>query len=71
VSAFAAFDATHGWAVNLFVVIALAAIGASLLTARPRIVRVAVMAGVVLCLADWVLIEDFGFLGGSALTPTA
>jgi len=71
VSAFAAFDATHGWAVNLFVVIALAVIGASLLTARPRIVRVAVMAGVVLCLADWVLIEDFGFLGGVGTDPNS
>ena len=71
VSAFAAFDAAHGWAVNLFVVIALGVIGAAFLTARPRIVRVAVIAGVVLCLADWVLIEDFGFLGGVGTDPNS
>ena len=34
VAAFGRFDAAHGWAVNLFVVIALAAIGAAFLTAR-------------------------------------
>jgi cytochrome oxidase Cu insertion factor (SCO1/SenC/PrrC family) len=64
VTSFEAFDANHGWGVNLFVVIALAAIGAAFLTAPPRVVRVALFAVVVLCLADWVLIEDFGFLGG-------
>ena len=36
VSAFGSFDTAHGFAVNLFVVIALAAIGAALLTGRPR-----------------------------------
>ena len=38
-AAFAGFDAAHGWAVNLFAVMALGAIGAAFLTARPRIVR--------------------------------
>jgi cytochrome oxidase Cu insertion factor (SCO1/SenC/PrrC family) len=71
VTSFAAFDAAHGWGVNLFVVIALAAIGAAFLTARPRVVRVALFAVVVLCLADWVLIEDFGFLGGVGTDPNS
>jgi cytochrome oxidase Cu insertion factor (SCO1/SenC/PrrC family) len=71
VTNFAAFDAAHGWAVNLFAVVALAAIGATFLTGRPRLVRAGVAAGVVVCLADWVLIEDFGFLGGVGTDPNS
>jgi cytochrome oxidase Cu insertion factor (SCO1/SenC/PrrC family) len=71
VTSFEAFDASHGWGVNLFVVLALAAIGAAFLVARPRFVRVALLALVVLCLADWVLIEDFGFLGGVGTDPNS
>jgi cytochrome oxidase Cu insertion factor (SCO1/SenC/PrrC family) len=71
VAGFASFDAAHGWAVNLFLVVALAAIGATFLTGRPRIVRYGVAAGVVLCLADWVLVEDFGFLGGVGTDPNS
>ena len=70
-AAFAGFDAAHGWAVNLFAVMALGAIGAAFLTARPRIVRLAAVAGVVLCLADWVLIEDLGFMGGVGTDPNS
>jgi cytochrome oxidase Cu insertion factor (SCO1/SenC/PrrC family) len=68
---FERFVAAHGWGVNLFVVIALAAIGALLFTARPALVRVGVLAGVLLCLADWVLIEDFGFFGGVGTDPNS
>ncbi len=71
VSSFASFDAAHGWAVNLFVVIALAAIGAAFLIARRQIVLVAVIVGTVLCLADWVLIQDLGFLGGVGTDPNS
>src|SRR6202035_2822153 len=57
VGAFAGFDAGHGWAVNLFCVAVLAIIGVSLLSARwPRIVGFVVIAGIVVCLADWVLV---------------
>ena len=49
VAAFGRFDAAHGWAVNLFVVLALAGIGAAFFSARPRLARVGVIAGVVLC----------------------
>jgi cytochrome oxidase Cu insertion factor (SCO1/SenC/PrrC family) len=71
VSAFGSFDTAHGFAVNLFVVIALAVIGAALLTGRPRVVRAAVLAAGVLCLADWVLVQDFGFLGGLGTDPNS
>jgi cytochrome oxidase Cu insertion factor (SCO1/SenC/PrrC family) len=71
VASFGAFDSAHGWAVNLFLVICLAAIGIAFLTLRPAVVRVAVIAGIVLCLADWVLIEDFGFFGGVGTDPNS
>jgi cytochrome oxidase Cu insertion factor (SCO1/SenC/PrrC family) len=71
VSAFGSFDAAHGFAVNLFVVIALAVLGALLLTGRPVLARAAVIAASVLCLADWVLVQDLGFLGGLGTDPNS
>ena len=71
VRAFTGFDETHGFAVNLFVVIALAATGAALLAARPRLVRPAIVFLAVLCLADWVLVQDLGFLGGLGTDPNS
>ena len=61
----------HGFAVNLFVVIALAAIGAALVTGRPPLVRAAVLAAGVVLLADWVLVQDFGFFGGLGADPNS
>lgn len=71
VSGFASFTYDHGWAVNLFAVVALAAVGAGLLCGRRRTTRPAVAAAVVLCLADWVLVEDLGFLGGMGTDPNS
>ncbi|MGA8015180.1 MAG: SCO family protein [Candidatus Dormiibacterota bacterium] len=71
VASFGAFDAANPVAVNLVVVIALAAIGVTFLVARPRITRAGVIAGVVLCLADWVLVQDLGFLGGVGTDPNS
>ncbi len=74
VSSFASFTAAHGFAVNLFAVIALAAVGAGLLTAgsgRPGLLRLTVIVMVGLCFADWVLIEDFGFFGGLGTDPNS
>src|SRR5215468_5541695 len=71
VSAFTRFDEAHGFAVNLVAVVALALIGAAFLTGRRRLVRPALIAFTVLCLADWVLIEDFGFLGGLGTDPNS
>jgi cytochrome oxidase Cu insertion factor (SCO1/SenC/PrrC family) len=71
VRAFTSFDEAHGFAVNLFVVAALALMGAAFVTGRRRLVRPAVVAFTVLCLADWVLIEDFGFFGGLGTDPNS
>jgi cytochrome oxidase Cu insertion factor (SCO1/SenC/PrrC family) len=81
VASFASFTEAHGFAVNLFAVIALAAIGAGLLSAAlpevglrapaPWLIRATVIAVIVLCLADWVLIEDFGFFGGLGTDPNS
>jgi cytochrome oxidase Cu insertion factor (SCO1/SenC/PrrC family) len=67
----AVFDSAHGWAVNLFVVSVLAGIGAAFLTGRPALVRWGVLAGAVLCLADWALVQDLGFLGGVGTDPNS
>ena len=71
VNAFTVFDEAHGFGVNLFVVVALGLIGVAFLTGRRKVVRPAVIAFAVLCLADWVLIEDFGFLGGLGTDPNS
>ncbi|HXY43581.1 MAG TPA: SCO family protein [Acidimicrobiales bacterium] len=71
VAEFAAFDAAHGWAVNLFLVVSLASIGMAFLSGRTAVIGPAVVAGVVLCLTDWVLIEDLGFLGGVGTDPNS
>ena len=71
VNAFTGFDEAHGFAVNLFAVVALAVIGAAFLTGRRRLARPALIAFTVLCLADWVLIEDLGFFGGLGTDPNS
>jgi cytochrome oxidase Cu insertion factor (SCO1/SenC/PrrC family) len=71
ITAFTGFDEAHGFAVNLFVVIALALVGAVFLTGWPRLIRPALIGFVVLCLAAWVLIEDFGFFGGLGTDPNS
>ncbi|HTX28925.1 MAG TPA: SCO family protein [Streptosporangiaceae bacterium] len=70
-ASFGSFAASNGFAVNLVVVIALAAMGGVFLTGNPRLVRYAVWFGVVFCLADWVLVQDFGFLGGLGTDPNS
>jgi cytochrome oxidase Cu insertion factor (SCO1/SenC/PrrC family) len=76
VRGFGNFTIAHGFAVNLVAVIALAAIGAGFViaAARPgarRLALIAVIAGAVFCLADWILIEDLGFLGGLGTDPNS
>jgi len=71
VTAFGVFDAGHGFAVNLFVVVALAVTGAAFVSGRPALIRPALIGFGVLCVADWVLIEDFGFFGGLGTDPNS
>ena len=70
-SSFGSFDAAYGWEVNLFVVLALLAIGGLLLSGRRRFVFIGLVALGVLCVADWVLVEDLGFLGGTGTDPNS
>jgi cytochrome oxidase Cu insertion factor (SCO1/SenC/PrrC family) len=70
-SAFSSFVAGHGFAVNLVAVVVLAVLGATFLTGRPRLVRYAVWFGIMFCLADWVLVQDLGFLGGVGTDPNS
>src|SRR3984957_8800095 len=73
VSGFGNFTESHGFAVNLVAVIALAAAGAAFCPGAGRsdvrMARIAVVAASVFCLADWVLVEDLGFLGGLGTDP--
>ena len=68
---FASFATRYAVGVNLVVVIALAVLGAVFLAGRPRLVRYAVWFGIVFCLADWVLVQDLGFLGGLGTDPNS
>jgi cytochrome oxidase Cu insertion factor (SCO1/SenC/PrrC family) len=83
VRGFATLIAAHGFAVNLVAVLALAVTGVALLAGalvvtqarsahvRARLLRPAVILLLITCLADWVLIEDFGFFGGLGTDPNS
>jgi cytochrome oxidase Cu insertion factor (SCO1/SenC/PrrC family) len=79
VSGFGNFVRAHGFAVNLFAVAALAVLGAGFAAAaisrEPRLrqwlIRWSVIATAALCLVVWVLVQDFGFLGGLGTDPNS
>jgi cytochrome oxidase Cu insertion factor (SCO1/SenC/PrrC family) len=71
VTAFTALDQAHGFAVNLVTVIVLAVTGVIFMTGRTALIRLALIAFAVLCLADWVLIEDIGVFGGLGTDPNS
>jgi hypothetical protein len=71
VSWFGSVVAQHGFAVNLVAVIMLGTSGVVLLTGRRVIVRLAVIVLLALCLADWALVQDFGFFGGVGTDPNS
>jgi cytochrome oxidase Cu insertion factor (SCO1/SenC/PrrC family) len=69
--AFASFDLAHGFAVNLVVVLFLAVSGVALASARPRAARIGVLLAAMICTADWILVQDFGFFGGVGTDPNS
>jgi len=71
IRSFASFQAGHGWLVNLVFVLLLIGVGACFLSGNLRLLRIGVVAGTVLCLADWVLVQDFGFFGGVGTDPNS
>jgi len=71
IRAFGRFEAANAWEVNLSVVLLLAAIGLAFCTTRPRAVRGAMFVAVALCVADWILVQDLGFLGGVGTDPNS
>jgi len=79
---FASIAASDGFAFNLIAVVALGLTGAAFLAGavapgarlpaiRTTAVRPALILLLVLCLADWVFIEDLGFLGGLGTDPNS
>jgi cytochrome oxidase Cu insertion factor (SCO1/SenC/PrrC family) len=46
-------------------------IAIAFVSSRPRLIRPALTGFTVLCLADWVLIQDLGFLGGVGTDPNS
>jgi cytochrome oxidase Cu insertion factor (SCO1/SenC/PrrC family) len=68
---FASVAARDGFAVNLAAVLALALIGLGLLSRRRTLLIAAVAAATAFCLADWVLVQDLGFLGGLGTDPNS
>jgi cytochrome oxidase Cu insertion factor (SCO1/SenC/PrrC family) len=71
VRGFDQFVAAHGWGVNLYAVATLALIGALFITGHPKLVLPAAVAGTAFCLADWVLVQDLGFMGGVGTDPNS
>ncbi len=71
VRSFATFEAGHAWSVNFVVVDLLIGIGVTLFSGNRRVVRISLAAAAVLCLAVWVLIQDFGFFGGVGTDPNS
>ncbi len=71
VNGFGTFAAAHEFAVNLIVVVALAAAGLALASGQRAVLRPAVGLLLVLCAADWVLVQDLGVFGGLGTDPNS
>jgi len=69
VNAFGNFAAANGLAVNVFVIVALSAVGLGLLT--QRLVHASFIGAIVMCAATWVLVQDCGFFGGIGTDPNS
>ncbi len=68
---FAAFSGSHAILLNILVIAALAVTGVGFIVGRIQIVRLALAVFAVLCVADWVLVQDLGFLGGMGTDPNS
>ena len=71
VGGFGHLAAGHAFAVNLIAVVVLALAAAALLTGRRAVAGPVVAVLAVICLADWVLIEDMGVFGGLGTDPNS
>ncbi len=71
VADFGQFDAHNAFAVNLFVVVVLAAVGVVFLSGFRRLLLPAVVAFGVLSVATWVFVQDLGFFGGVGTDPNS
>ncbi len=71
VRSFGSFDAAHGWAVNLVVVLCLVGIGLCFVSGNRRLLRIGIIAGATVCFLDWIFVEDLGFLGGVGTDPNS
>src|ERR1039457_979543 len=71
VQAFGTVAAAHGFAVNLVVVVALAATGLALASGQRAVLRPAAALLLVLCAAVWVLVQDLGVFGGLGTDPNS
>ncbi|HET9091401.1 MAG TPA: hypothetical protein VFN50_03255 [Acidimicrobiales bacterium] len=68
---FASFAAAHEPAVNAVAVAGFGLLGAACVTARARVVAWAGVPGTAFLLATWVLVQDFGVLGGVGTDPNS
>ena len=71
VKATGTFAGGHGFAVNLVLVVALAAVGLALVSGRRAVLRPAIGLLLVLCAAVWVLVQDLGVFGGLGTDPNS
>jgi len=71
VAAMASFTAGHGALVNGVVVIWLAVSGGLLLSGRRRPMLAGAALAAALAVSSWVLVQDFGFLGGTGTDPNS
>ncbi len=65
------FQAGHGWLVNLVVVVLLVGVGVAWLSDDVRVNRAGLVVGWIFCAASWVLVQDFGVLGGLGTDPNS
>jgi hypothetical protein len=71
VGGFGSVVVAHGFAVNLIVVVLLVTCGTGLVLGRRPVIFPAVALTIAFFLADWVLVEDFGFFGGLGTDPNS